>query len=148
MALPRKEQDPQRLRSALLCDSLHLESSFEDTGVGRQQVLDLLELEDDVFQRCLSAQPHPTALQRSNRSKCAHLLRDLDATADLPFHCPLVALQLVDLTHRWWSESEGPALRMEIPLPCGSGIELHPARYPDPAPFQLPLAPAVHTSGR
>ena len=49
----------------------------------------------------------PTALQRSNRGKCAHLLRDLDATADLPPHCPLFALQLLDLTYRWWSEFEG-----------------------------------------
>ena len=46
-------------------------------------MLDTLALEDDVFQRCLSAQPDPTALQRSNRGKCVHLLRDLDATADL-----------------------------------------------------------------
>ena len=47
-----------------------------------------MALEDDVFQRSLSAQPDPTALQRSNRGKCAHLLRDLDATADLPLRCP------------------------------------------------------------
>ena len=78
-------------------------------GVGGQQVLELLlALEDDVFQRCLTGQPDPTALQRSNRVKCAHLLRDLDATPDLPRHCPLFALQLLDLTHRLWSESECP----------------------------------------
>ena len=44
------------------------------------RVLDLLALENDVFQRCLSAQPDTTALQRSNRGKCADLLCDLDAT--------------------------------------------------------------------
>ena len=50
----------------------------------------------------------PAALQMCDRGKCAHLLRDLAATADLPLHCSLLALQLLDLTHRWWSESEGP----------------------------------------
>ena len=75
---------PHRLRSVPLFDNLHLKNSFEDNGVSGQQVLDLLALEDDVFQRCLSAQPDPTALQRSNKSKRAHLLRDLTATADLP----------------------------------------------------------------
>ena len=91
----RNEQGPQRLRSAPLSDNLHLENSFEDTGVAGQQVLDLLAMEDDVFQRCLSAQPDPTALQMCNRGKCAHLLRDLDVVADLPPNCALLALQLV-----------------------------------------------------
>ena len=69
----------------------------------------MLALENDVFQRCLSAQPAhtPTALQRFNRSKCAHLLRDLAATADLPPHSALSSQQLLNLTHRWWSEVEG-----------------------------------------
>ena len=83
MALPRNEQGPQRHRSVLIFDNLHLENSFEDNGVSGQQVLDLLALEDDVFQRWLSAQLASTALQSSNRGKCAHLLRDLAATADL-----------------------------------------------------------------
>ena len=75
---------------------LHVLRSYE------QHVLDhLLALEDDVFRRCLSAEPDPTALQRSNRGTCAHLLRDLDATADLPPHCPLLALKLLDLNCRW-----------------------------------------------
>ena len=56
MALPRNEQDPQRLRSMLLYGNHHLENSFEDNGVGGQYGLDLLVLEDDVFQRYLSAQ--------------------------------------------------------------------------------------------
>ena len=110
MALSRNEQDSQRLKSVPLFDNLHLENSFDDNWVAGQHVLDLLALEDDVFQRCLSAQLAPTALQRSNRGKCAHLLRDLDATADLPLHCPLFALQLQNLTHRWLSESEAPTL--------------------------------------
>ena len=71
MALPRKEQGPQRFKSVPLFDHLHLENSFEDDGVAWQQVLDLLALEDDVFRRCLSAQPDPTALQRSNREASA-----------------------------------------------------------------------------
>ena len=36
------------------------------------------------------------------------LLRDLAAAVDLPPHSALFALQLLDLTHRRWSESEGP----------------------------------------
>ena len=75
---------------------------------GRNKCLPLLGLGVDVFQRCLSAQPAPKALQGSNRGKFAHLLRDLAATADLPPRCQLFALQLLDLTHRWWSETEAP----------------------------------------
>ena len=62
--------------------------------------LDLFALKDDVFQRCLSAQPAPTALQRSNRCKCAHLLRDLAATANLPHDSALFSQQLLDQTHK------------------------------------------------
>ena len=65
-------------------------------------MLEVLALENDVFQRCLSAQPAPTALQRSNRCKCAHLLRDLAATADLPPHSALFLSATAGyLTHRW-----------------------------------------------
>ena len=81
-------------------DNLHLENSFEDSGVSGQLVFDMLTLESDVFQRCLSAQPAPTALQRFNRCKGALLLRDLVATADLPAHSALFSQQLLDLTHR------------------------------------------------
>ena len=98
---------------------LHVEKSVGDNGVSGQQVLDLLVLEDDVFQRCLCAQPAPTARQRSNRSKYAHFLRDLAATAD----SALFSQQLLNMTHRWWSEADG-------------------ARYPDPATFQLPHRPS------
>ena len=103
-----------------------------------QQVLDILALEDDVFQRCLSAQPDPTALKRSNRCKCAYLLRDLADTADLPPHCALFSQQLLDLTHRWWSETEGPDIEEVMSMPWQQWFTLHSARYPDPAPFQLP----------
>ena len=96
MALPRNEQGPTAPQvSAPSSTDLHLENSFDDNGVAGRQVLGLLALEGDVFQRCLSAQPAPT-VQRTNRGKCAHLLRDLAATADLPHHCPLFVL---DLTH-------------------------------------------------
>ena len=67
-----------------------------------QLVLDMLTLESDVCQRCLSAQPAPTAPQRFNRCNGALLLRDLAAPADLPLHSALFCQQL-DLTHRWWS---------------------------------------------
>ena len=51
-------------------DVLHLESIFDDIEVSRQLVDEMLALERDTFQRCLSAQPAPTALQRFNRRKC------------------------------------------------------------------------------
>ena len=134
MAPPRDEQDPQRLRSVLFFDNLHLENSFEDNVVSGQHVLDMLLLSLSTVGL--------TALQRSNRGKCAHLLRDLDATADLPPHCPLFALQLLDLTQRWWSESEDPDVEeVDVdPLAAAAyiSIKLHSARYPDPAPFQHP----------
>ena len=76
MALPRNEQGPQRLRSEPPFDNLHLENSFEENGVSGQQVLDLLALEDDVFPRCLSAQPARRALQRSKvLTSCATSLQ-------------------------------------------------------------------------
>ena len=86
-------------------------------------------------------QPAPTHLQKSNRGECAHLLRDLDATADLPPHCPLLALQLLDRTHRWWSEREPDTEEGVVYTLAAAAffcIKLHSARYPDPAPFQLP----------
>ena len=73
-------------------------NSFEDNVVsGQQHVLDMLTLESDVFQLCLSAQPAPAALQRFNRCKGALLLRDLAARAPLP-HSALFSQQLLDLT--------------------------------------------------
>ena len=71
MALPRNEQDPQRLRSVVL--NLHLENSFEDNGVAGQQVLDLLALEDDVFQRLSLSEAGPRSASELQQSKCAHL---------------------------------------------------------------------------
>ena len=111
MALPRNEQDAQ-LRSSVPSDNLHLENSFEDNGVSGQHVLDMLTLESDVFQRCFSAQPAPTVLQRFNRGKVALLLRDLAATAALRPHSALFSQQLLDLTHRWWSEAGGPEIEV------------------------------------
>ena len=67
---------------------------------------------------------------------------NLDATADLPPHCPLFALQLLDLIHRWWSEFEGPDIEEGdvYSLAAGAkiGIMLHSARHQDPVPFRLP----------
>ena len=141
MALARIEQGPQRFRPVPLFDNLHLENSFEDNGVAGEQVVDFLAL-GDVFQRCLSAQSGPTAPQRSNRGKCAHFLRDLAATANLPFDCPLFVLRLLDLTRRWWSGTEGPDIEEGDAYPLAAAasicIELHSASFPDPAPFQLP----------
>ena len=68
------------------------------------------------------------------RTTYAHLLRDPDATADLPPHCPLFALQLLDLTHSGLNPKAPSSRRTATCI----GIKLHSARYPDPAPFQLP----------
>ena len=108
-------------------------------------MLDLLALEDDVFQRYLSAQPAASALQRSNRGRCAHLLRELAATADLPPRNALFSQQLLDLTHRWWSETYSPDTDEGDVHPLAAAayicIKLHSARHPDPAPFHLPDPP-------
>ena len=106
MALSRNEQGPQRLRSVTSSDNLTLENSFEDNGVSRQLVLDMFTSESDVFQRCLSPQQAPQRC-RGSTGAC-HLLRDLAATADLPPHRALFSQQLLDLTNRWWSETEDP----------------------------------------
>ena len=50
MALPRNEQDPQNGISVSSFDTLRLENSFEDNGVSGQLVLDMLTLENDIFQ--------------------------------------------------------------------------------------------------
>ena len=120
--------------------SLHLGNSCEDNGVSG--------LENVVFQRCLSAQPGPTALQRFNRFKCALLLLDLAAIADLPPHSVLLSQQLLHLTHRWWSEAEGSDIEVNdiylLAAQAYTCIKLHSARYPEPVPFQLldPRQPA------
>ena len=128
MALPRNEQGPQHLRS-MPSDNLHLQNSFEDTGVSGQHVLDLLTLESVVFQRYLSAQRAPTVLQRFNRGEGALLLRDLAAAAALPPALPPHSApffqQLLGLTHRWWSEAEGPEIEVNVLHPCRSGLHLH-----------------------
>ena len=49
---------------------------------------------------------------------------------------------MLDLTYRWWSEAEGPDIDEGDVCPLAAAayvcIKLHSARYPDPAPFQLP----------
>ena len=55
------------------------------------------------------------------------------------------------MTHRWWSESEGPDIEEEdvysLAAAACVGFKLRSARYPDPAPSQLPdprqLAPSL-----
>ena len=102
----------------------------------------MLTLERDVFQRSLTAQPAPTALQRFNKSKCAHLLRDLAASADLAPHSVLFSQQLLDLTHRWWSEAEDPDIDVNDVYSLAAAAHMckkqHSARCSDLVPFQLP----------
>ena len=85
-------------------------------------------------------QPTLSALQ-----KCAHLLRDLAATVDLPPHSSLFSLQLLDLAHRW-SEREDNDIDIFDVLPLAAvvyiQIKLNSALAPDPDPFPDPQQPA------
>ena len=96
-------------------------------------MIDMLTSERDVFQRCLSAQPAPTAMQRFNRRRNALLLHDLAATADLPPHSVFFSQQLLDLTRRWWSEAEDPDIDVNDVYSLAAAayicIKLHSARY-------------------
>ena len=140
-ALPLDHVD-QLLGSSAPFDDLHLENIFDDHGVSGQMVDEMLVLERDTFLRCLLAQPAPTALQTFNRRKCAFLLRDLAAAADLPLHSALFSRQLLDLTRRWGTEREDPDIDINDVHSCAAAvhihIKLHSARYPDQAPFQDP----------
>ena len=75
---------------------LELDVIFEVHGVSWLIIDEMFALELATYRRCFPVQPILLALQR-NRRKCAHLLRDLAATADLPPRCALFSLQLLDL---------------------------------------------------
>ena len=115
MALPRNEQGPQCLRSVPLFDNLHLENSFEDNGVPGMTSF------SSVSQR---SWPH-SAAEVQQEQVCSPLVRSS-----------------LNLTHRWCSETERPVIEEgDVYLLAAAAyicIELHSARYPDPAPFQLP----------
>ena len=70
------------------------------------------------------------------------LLRELAATADLPPHCVLFLQQLLELTHRWWSEAAASEVEVSdintLAAATHVCIKMHSARYPEPVPFQLP----------
>ena len=78
----------------------------------------------------------------------SYLLRDLAATADLPRHSALFSQQLLELTHKWWTEREDNAIDIIDVHPLAAAVffhfKLHSARYPDPVPIQIPdpLQPA------
>ena len=97
----------------------------------------MFALELATHRRCTPAQPILSALQRYNRRKCAHPLRDLDATVDLSPHSALFSLQLMDLTHGWWSDREDNDIHIFDVLPLAAAIssKLYSAEYPDPDPF-------------
>ena len=86
-------------------------------------------------------------LQRYNRRKCAHLSRDFAATADLPPHCALFSLQLLDLAHRW-SEREDNDIHIFYVLLLAATVYIQieldsalPDPFPDP---QQPARPLAH----
>ena len=70
---------------------------FEDHGGSWLAIHEMLALEWATYRRCFPAQRVLSAWQRFNRRKCAHLLRDLAATVDLPPHSAFLSIQLLDL---------------------------------------------------
>ena len=118
-----------------------LENILEDHGVSWQIIGEVLAVELGTYRRCFPAQPALSAMQRHNWRKCAFLLRDLAAAANLP---PFGALsqQLLDLTHRWWTARADTDIDINDIHPVAAAvythIKLHSERYPGPAPFQLP----------
>ena len=83
---------------------LELENIFEDHGVSWQNIDEMLALEVETYRRCFPPRPALSASQRYNRRKCALLLLDLAAAANLPPHGALFSQQLLDPTHREWTE--------------------------------------------
>ena len=75
--------------------TLELDALFEDRGVSWLAFHEMFALVWAPYRRCLPAQPILSALQRYNRWKCAHLLRDLAATVDLPPHSAFFSLQFL-----------------------------------------------------
>ena len=118
---------------------------FEDRGVSWLAIDEMFALEWAPYRRCFPAPPILSALQRYNRRKCAHLLRDLAATADLPPRSAFFSLQLLDLAHRW-SEREDNEIHIFDVLPLTAAvyiqIKLDSALAPDPDPFPDPQQPA------
>ena len=102
-------------RSSVSPLGLELENILEVHGVSWQITDEMIALEVETHRRCFPAQPALSASQRYNRRKCALLLRDLAAAANLP----LFSQQLLDLTHRGWSER-------------ADSVKLHSERYPGP----------------
>ena len=125
--------------------NLELVHIFEDHEVSWLIIDEMFALELETYRRCFPAQRVLSALPRYNRHKCAHLLRDLAATADLPPHSALFSQQLLDMTHRWWSEGDDNDIIIVDVLPLAAAvyvhIELRSARYPGPDPSPDPQQP-------
>ena len=119
---------------------LEFENILEDHGVSWQIVDEMFALQSETCRRCLSVQHVLSALQSFKRRMCAHLLRDLAATANLPPHSALFSQQLPDLTdHKWWTEREESDIGItDVHLLAAVvciHIKLLSARYPDRVPF-------------
>ena len=124
---------------------LELDVIFEDHRVSWLTVDEMFALELVTYRRCFPAQSILSTLRRYSRRKCAHLLRDLAATADWPPHCALFSLQLLDLAHKW-SEREDNDIHIFDVLPLAATVHvqitLNSAQNPDPDPFPDPQQPA------
>ena len=121
-----------------LCD-FELENVFEDLLVDHRRNVCACLGDISVLLSCATGS---LCLQRYNRRKCAHLLRDLAATAHLPPNSALFFQQLLELTHRWWSEREDNDIDIgdvrHLAAAVYFHLELHSARCPDPGPYQVP----------
>ena len=122
--------------------TLSLKTSLKTTGVSWLTVDDMFALELVTYRRCFPAQPVLPALQNYNWRKWAHLLRDLAATADLLPHSALFSQQLLDITHKWWTEREDNDTHIFDVLPLAAVVHIHNKLHPYPDPQQpaRPLA--------
>ena len=92
--------------------------------------------------RCLLQQSPPREQFRGQRVSGKQVFDLLALERPRRYSRALFSQQLLDLTHRWWSDTEGTDIEEGDVYPLAAAvyfcIELHSARYPDPAPFQLP----------
>ena len=74
----------------------------------------------------------------SQRSRLPQLPPQLTCRLTVRFFCQ----QLLDLTHRWWTEREDPDIDINgvhhLAAAVYIRIKVHSTRYPDLVPFQLP----------
>ena len=123
---------------------LELGALFKDHGVSWLAIDEMFTLEWATYRRCFPAQPPLSALQRYNRRKCAHLLRDLATTADLPPTVHSVPFSFWTLLTGVRKGRNDICIFDVLPLAATVYIQmkLNSALYPGADPFPDPQQPA------